>query len=173
MISRVFTAVQHASDDRLAFPKHPGSRAAASRCDAILPTADLAPLLSSSDATYQLRPLNGETYSISGAASADLGSYSCFASGTGTSGGGTADITVAPGQAWAVRAMEGSRYFDSAPLRPARLPGATSGEIAETTCIGGSENECTTVFSLGDLAIEVGGTTNAVKIAAAIIAHAR
>jgi hypothetical protein len=172
-ISRVFSTVQHASPARLVFPKHPGSTSGTPRCEGILRTADIAPVLSSSDAAYQLLPLTGRTYSISGAASHDLGSYRCFANGTGTAGASTADITVAPGQTWAITAIDGSRYFDSNPLRPTRLVGATGSEAAETTCAQGGTSECTTVFSLGDLAIQVGGTKNATKIAEAIIASAR
>lgn len=172
-ISRIFTTVQGASAAQREFPEHPGSTSGTPRCEGILRTAGIAPLLSSRDATYQLLPLDGRTSSISGAASHDLGSYRCFANGSSTTGGSTADITVAPGQAWAVRAIDGSRYFDARPLRPTRLVGATSGETAETTCADGSTEECTTVFSLGDLAIQVGGTKNATRIAEAIIAEAR
>jgi hypothetical protein len=173
MISRVFATVQRASAEQLDFPKHPGSTSGTPRCKGILRTADIAPLLVSSDATYQLLPLNGETYSISGAASHDLGSYRCFANGTSTAGDSTAEISVAPGQSWALKAIDGSQYFDSKPLRPTRLVGATSIETAETTCAAGGAKECTTVFALGGLAIQVSGTKNATKIAEAIIAYAR
>lgn len=172
-ISRIFTTVQEASAAQLDFSKHPGSTSGDAQCDEILPTVSLAPLLSSSGAIYQALPLTGETYSISGAASHDLGSFRCSAKGTSLSGDSTAEITVAPGQAWSVAAMEGSRYFGSEPLRRTRLVGATSSETAETTCVDGGTRECTTVFSLGDRAIQVSGTRNATSIAEAVIARAR
>lgn len=173
VFDRLFTTVQRASAARLAFPAHPGSPSGTPRCEGILPAAQLAPLLSSSSATYDLRRPTGASDSIDGAAAHDLGSFECFANGSSTAGDSTADLVVAPGQAWAVKTMEGSRYSDTTPLRPVRLAGATSSETAETTCASGATTPCTVVFSLGTLAIQVDDSPHAVGIAEAVIANAR
>ncbi|MGN6741724.1 MAG: hypothetical protein ACTHJL_00300 [Amnibacterium sp.] len=168
-ISRAIRAVQQADASRLRFPTHPGSPQNPPACESFLRTSDLAHAIGTTSATYQVRHPDGASDSIAGAAQHRIGVTDCFGQGSGSAPYGLASMVLAPGQAWAVRAIADAATGD---LTHTTLPGMAPGEVALTDCTG-ADHPCTVLFSLGSTAIEVDETSHSRAVAEAILAYAR
>ncbi len=170
-IATVFATVQRATAAQLRFPSHVGTRGA-SDCRNFLKPGPLAAAMGVRSASYaEPRYPDGVSDSLAGAAEHRIGVSSCFVNGSGTGPNSTAQVTIAPDQAWAVTAM--AAHPDArGTLKPVTLTNQVAGEHALTDCTG-TANECSVVFSLGTTAIQVDDGIRSKQIAEAIIAEAR
>lgn len=167
-ISRAFDVVRHADAAQLRFPAHPGRPNDPPTCESFLRTSDLAHALGTSDAVYTRQVPDAAYGSVAGAAEHRLGVVSCFGQGSGTAAYSDADITIAPGQAWAVPVTaNGDRT-----LKRIGLPGLADGEQAFSDCTGAAR-ACRVLLDLGGTAIGIDETTHSKAVAEAILAYAR
>jgi len=171
-VESVFRAVQGADAAQLQFPNHLPTDGTPAGCRNYLGKVDLASALDVDDVRISTRyQPDPDLDSLFAAAELQLGTSVCSILSLDAGSALLADVTVAPGQAWAVDDAA-ETTADQGDFRPVQLEGAVSGERALSNC-GASTNTCTLDFTLGSDAIEISDAAHPERVAEAIIAGAR